>query len=115
MYQVNFSDQCIGELNKLDKLFVLEVIDELSSIDPEQVGKKKSFGKFYRDGKTLYRLRVGDYRLYFEIRDDIIFVNYILQHHTLADFVFRFKLPYKEETMIEQEDKFWKYIESLKK
>ena len=44
-----------------------------------------------------------------------VYKRQILHHRTIADFVFRFKLPFKEETMFEQEDNFWKYLESLKK
>ena len=67
--------------------------------------------------KQFYRFRTGDLRIYFELLEDkqTLYAHYILQQHTLADFVFRFKLPFKEETAIEQEDNFWKYLESLKK
>ena len=34
--------------------------------------------------------------------------------HSVFDFIFRFKLPYAEEFMLEKEDSFWKYLESLR-
>ncbi|MBO5781427.1 MAG: type II toxin-antitoxin system RelE/ParE family toxin [Opitutales bacterium] len=118
MYQVNFSNQAMGEINKLAKPAQFEIIEKLSSITPEDLASGKSeLGSFHRFGKNFYRLRVGDYRIYFEIseQNQTISANYVLHKHTLADFVFRFKLPFTEETMIEQEDNFWKYLESLKK
>lgn len=118
MYQVNFSNQAIGEINKLDKLSQIEIIEKLGSVTPEDLTSGKGeLGSFHRFGKNFYRLRVGEYRVYFEINEQTqtITANYVLHKHTLADFVFRFKLPFTEETMVEQEDNFWKYLESLKK
>lgn len=118
MYQVTFSDQAIGEINKLDKLAQIEIIDRLGSITPDEIeAGKGDLGSFHRLGKNFHRLRVGDYRIYFEIlhKENTIRAHYVLHKHTLADFVFRFKLPFTEETMIEQEDNFWKYLDSLKK
>jgi len=118
MYQVTFSNQSMGEINKLGKFEQLELIDKLSSLTAAQLeNPKESLGEFQREGKTYYRMRVGDWRVYFEIDQaaSILHAHYILHHHTIADFVFRFKLPYKEETMVEQEDSFWKYLESIKK
>ena len=40
--------------------------------------------------------------------------DYILHKNTLADFIFRTKLPVNEEFLAEQEDSFWKYLDSLK-
>lgn len=118
MYQVTFSKQAMGELNKLGKLEQLEVIDAFGSLTAEQLeGGLRDIGRIRREGKTYYRLRTGDWRIYFELLEDTqtLHAHYILHHKTLADFVFRFKLPFKEETMFEQEDNFWKYLETLKK
>ena len=99
MYQVTFSKQAMAELNKLGKLAQLEIIDAFGSLTSEQLeGGLKDIGRIHREGKVYYRLRTD-----------------ILHRSTIADFVFRFKLPFKEETMFEQEDNFWKYLESLKK
>ena len=118
MYQVTFSDQSIAELNKLDKLSQLAIMEAFSSITSAELeGNLPNIGRIHRAGKVYYRLRTGEYRIYFEILPDghTLHAHYLLHQHTLADFVFRFKLPYREETMFEQEDNFWKYLESLKK
>ncbi len=118
MYQVTFSTQSMAELNKLDKLEQLEVIDSFGSLTKEQIESGlPEIGKIRRGNKDFYRLRVGDYRVYFEVleQEHTLHAHYILHQHTIADFVFRVKLPFKEENMLEQEDNFWKYLESLKK
>lgn len=118
MYQVTFSNQSMSELNKLDKLTQLEIIESFGALTAEQLESGlPEIGKIRRGSKVFYRLRTGDYRIYFEVIEETqtLHAHYILHQHTLADFVFRFKLPFKEETMFEQEDNFWRYLESLKK
>ena len=53
--------------------------------------------------------------VYFEVKDDILFSRVILDKNSMADFIFRTKLPFKEEQAIEQHQSFWKYLESLMK
>jgi len=115
VFQVNFSKQSIHELNKLDKLEQMRIVDGLSNVTSEQLKSSEDIGRFSRNGKTFYRLRSGEYRIYFELQSNILYSHYILHQHTLSDFVFRFKLPVTEDILIEQHQSFWKYLESLKK
>ncbi len=93
----------------------MPLIEKFSSLTPNDLKESDELGCFNRDGKTYYRLRVGEFRIYFEQLGDTLFANYILHQHTLTDFLFRFKLPVTEEVMVEQHQSFWKYLESLKK
>ena len=111
MYQVTFSSQSMSELNKLDKLEQLEIIDSFGSLTKEQIESGlPEIGKIRRGSKDYYRLRTGDYRIYFEVleQEHTLHAHYILHQHTIADFVFRVKLPFKEAPMLEQEENFWK-------
>ncbi len=116
MFQITFSDQSIAELNKLDKFVQMEIAGGLSDISKEMLEKpNEDMGKFTRDGKTLHRLRIGDYRLYFERIEDTLHCHYIITKNTIADFVVRFKLPITKEILVEQDHNFWQYLDSLKK
>jgi len=42
-------------------------------------------------------------------------VHYILHKNTLEDFLLRNKLPVSEQQLIEQNSKFWVYLENLTK
>lgn len=117
MFQVTFSNQAISELNKLPPHEQMELIETLSScsIEDKTCGSH-SIGHFNRDGKIFYRLRPENFRIYFEILDDgILLTHYILHQHSLTDFLFRAKLPISEEQIIEQNQSFWKYLETLNK
>ncbi|OHE72369.1 MAG: cytotoxic translational repressor of toxin-antitoxin stability system [Verrucomicrobia bacterium GWC2_42_7] len=116
MHQVNFSEQSMGELKKLDKLEQLQLIEQFSSLTPDMLRKNnEEVGNFERDGKRFYRIKFSQFRLYFEKQEEAYFVHYILHQHTISDFVFRFKLPVSEEWMVEQHQSFWNYLETLKK
>jgi len=116
MYQVTFSNQSMMELNKLPAHEQMDLIETLSSVDPEDPGSSNNLGSFSRNGTIFYRLRPKGLRIYFEILEEsILFCHYILQQHTLTDFIFRFKLPVSEEQMLEQHQSFWKYLETLTK
>ena len=116
MYQVNFSDQSMAELNKLDILTQLQFIETISNLTSDQLARpREPLGKFTRRGKTFYRLRADEFRCYFEITGNKLFSRYILHRNTLTDFLFRAKLPLSDEQLVEQHNSFWKYLESLTK
>lgn len=116
MYQVTFSEQSMRELNQLDKLAQLDVIDPISNLRHADLAHpREPLGRFNRGDRQYYRLRAGDYRLYFEVRGETLHTHYILHRNSLEDFVLRNKLPITEQQLVEQNSKFWKYLESLTK
>lgn len=117
MYQVTFSEQAMHELGKLDTREQMQLIEPISNLTANDLARpREPVGKFNRGGKIFFRLRSGDFRVYFEIQDsDTLYCEYILHKNTLTDFVFRTGLPVSEEQLLEQYDSFWKYLESLKK
>jgi hypothetical protein len=116
MFQVTFSDQSVRELNKLDKLAQLEAIEPVGSLKPSNLANpREPLSRFTRAGQTLYRLRAGEFRFYFETRGETLHTLYILHKNSLEDFLLRNKLPVSETQLVEQDSKFWKYLESLTK
>ncbi len=115
MFEVTFSDQSIAVINKLDLLDQLEIIDKMSNLSDEDLLEDNiHLGKFLREGKTYYRLRIFDFRVYFEKMKNQIHAHYFLHKNTWSDFVFRCKLPVTDELLIEQDQTFWKYLENLR-
>lgn len=116
MYQVNFSDQAIRELAKLPTLEQMEVVDAFASLTAEVLIRgSEELGIVRRGGHTYQRLRVGEFRIYFELSESSLMAHYVLHRHTYADFAFRSRLPFAEdEARIEQEGGFWKYVDDKK-
>ena len=69
------------------------------------------FGKLERNGKTLHRLRLRDYRIYFERHELGVVVHRILNRNTLRDFLFRSSLPLGEDAALQANPRFWELIE----
>jgi mRNA-degrading endonuclease RelE of RelBE toxin-antitoxin system len=116
MFQVTFSEQAMRELNKLDKLAQLSAVEPISTLKLSDLEKpREPLGRFQRSGQTLYRLRAGEHRFYFEVRGDTLLVVYILHQNSLEDFLLRNNLPVSETQLAEQHSKFWRYLESLTK
>jgi hypothetical protein len=115
MFQVTFSEQSLGELNKLGQLAQLDAIGPISRLTAAELAQpREPLGRFTRGGRTLHRLRSGSLRFYFEARDDgTLHVLHILHQNSLEDFLLRNKLPVSEDQLVEQDSKFWKYLESL--
>lgn len=114
MYQVTFSAQAMHELNQLGQLVQLELVAPISNLGAADLAHpREPLGRFHRAGKEFYRLRAGDHRFYFEARGDTLHVNYILHKNSLEDFLLRNKLPVSEQQLVEQDSKFWKYLESI--
>lgn len=99
----------------MPKELQLFVLGEFKGLPKEVLQNDlERFGELERDGKTLHRLRVGDYRLYFERHELGVVVNRILSRNSLKDFLFRSSLPMGEDKALEENPKFWDLIEEAK-
>ncbi len=112
MLQIIFSDLSAAEMAALPKLLQLEILgefqvlpDDLDKLDPTL------YGQVSRDGRTLYRYRAGDYRIYFEPHDHGLLIRRVLSKNTIRDFLFRASLPMAEDEELAGNHKFWELIE----
>tara|TARA_B100000989_G_scaffold291322_1_gene265664 strand:- start:82 stop:435 length:354 start_codon:yes stop_codon:yes gene_type:complete len=116
MFQVTFSAQSLTILNDLSQGDQLKLMDTLSSLSNDILsGTDSGIGKFNRNGKLFYRLRVEDFRIYFEKIDIALHCHFILPKNSLNDFIFRCKLPSSSSAVLEDHQTFWDYLESLSK
>ena len=116
MFQVNFSEQAMREINQLDKFAQLEAIDPISNLKAADLANpREPLGYFHRGQKSFFRLRAGDFRFYFQQHNETLHVDYILHRHSLEDVRLRTKLPVTAQQLVAQDSKFWKYLESLTK
>lgn len=112
VFQIVFNEISAAELSQLGTLEQLELLDEfkVSQADLDQLDGDR-FGKIERDGKTLYRFRAKGYRFYFSVSDNAVVVHRVLHKGTLADFLFRSKMPVAEDEALAKSKHFWQLID----
>ena len=112
-FQIIFNPTSAAELAMMPKELQLLVLGEFRGLPQEVMSTElERFGRMERNGKTLHRFRLGDYRIYFERHELGLVVHRILSRNTLKDFLFRSNLPLAEDEALQQNPKFWDLIES---
>jgi len=116
MFQVIFNKLSASEMSALPTELQLDLLADFEIIpeDLENLTSEK-FGRTERDGKTLYRYRAKDYRIYFEKTVEGITIHRVLHKNTIRDFLFRTKLPTAEDDQLGEATGFWKLIEEGKR
>jgi mRNA-degrading endonuclease RelE of RelBE toxin-antitoxin system len=114
-FQIIFNPTSAAELAKMPRELQLNILGEFRGLPQEVLQTElERFGKLERNGKTLHRFRLGDYRIYFERHELGIVVHRILSKNTLKDFRFRSGLPIGEDEALQENPKFWELIESAR-
>ena len=116
MLQIVFNEISAAEISQIPTLQQLELFSEfkvtnevLQNLDGEH------FGKIEHDGKSLYRFRASDYRIYFEVDGDKVIVHRVLNKNSFNDFLFRSKLStVSEDELLAESKNFWTLIEEGK-
>ncbi len=116
MNQISFTPYANGELKKQIVEKQMQIIEALTNIDQKALDGKAhrgNYGVIKRDGNLFYRIRLEDLRLYFTLKNNILFCTHILKGNSITDFAFRNKLPVNDEHLIEQDKNFWDYLDSF--
>ncbi len=93
----------------------LQILGEFRGLPQQLLGTEgEGFGKLERESKTLYRFRLGDYRVYFERHELGLIVHRVLSKNTLKDFMFRSNLTVGEDKVLQENPKFWELIEAAR-
>lgn len=116
MRQVTFSSQSLDVISSIPQIEQLSLVEKLSSLSGDILLEKRAdIGKFARKGKTYYRVRLDDFRVYIERNESALHCQYILEKNSFQDFMVRCNLPSSEESVIEKHQSFWDYLDSLRK
>lgn len=118
MNQISFTPYANGELKKMSVEKQMQIIDALTNIEQSALNGKARrgiYGVIKRDGNLFYRVRLDDLRIYFTLKNEILFCTHILKGNSITDFAFRNKLPLNDEHLVEQDKNFWEYLDSLNK
>lgn len=113
-FQIIFNPTSAAELSKLPKDLQLQVLGQFRGLPSELLREDGAFGSLSRQGRTLTRYRLGDYRVYFERHPLGVVVHRILSRNTLKDFLYRSSLPTGEDEQLQGNPKFWELIAAAK-
>lgn len=118
MLQIVFNPSSASEMSALPKLLQLEIMEQFGALTPDFLEKTPDkFGIVKQGDRVLYRYRAKDYRIYFEKKEDGLFIHRVLHKNSLKDFFFRSQIPLTdtEDEGLGNNPKFWEFIDSSKK
>lgn len=114
--QVTFSSQSLEAISGLSQIEQLALVEKLSSLSSDILSDRESgIGKFIRKGMTYYRIRLDDLRIYFERNEHALHCQFILEKNSFQDFMIRCNVPSSEDSVVENHQSFWDFLESLRK
>jgi mRNA-degrading endonuclease RelE of RelBE toxin-antitoxin system len=112
LFQIIFNPTSAAELAAMPKRLQLEILGQFRGIPSDMVQSDlEAFGKLEKAGRTLYRFRLADYRIYFERHRLGVVVHRILTRNTLKDFFYRSNLKLGEDEALQANPEFWAQIE----
>jgi len=115
IFQIIFNPTSAAELAAMPKNLQLFILGEFRGLPTEVMSTDlERFGKLEREGRSLHRMRLGDYRIYFERHPLGLVVHRILNKNSLKDFLFRSSLPTGEDEALQSNPRFWEMIEAAK-
>jgi len=101
MFQIIFNEISAAEMAAIPKLTQLDLLAEFQllpeDLDQEKKGAEIRFTPIKRDGKSFYRYRATDDRIYFSKCPEGVVIHRVLHKNTVRDFLFRSKLPMNED------------------
>lgn len=113
-FQIIFNPTSAAELARMPKDLQLQILGQFRGLPRELQRDDSHFGHLTRQGRSLTRYRLGDYRVYFERHPLGVVVHRILSKHSLKDFMFRSNLDADEDERLQGNPKFWELIEQAK-
>jgi mRNA-degrading endonuclease RelE of RelBE toxin-antitoxin system len=88
-YEIRYSNEAVQQLKKLrayDRTAILDQIEQVLKVNPAIVSKARI--KQLRDpAPTQYRLRVGEFRVFYDVAEDVVFVIQVLSKQDSLDYL----------------------------
>lgn len=113
-FQIIFNPTSAAELSRMPKELQLQILGQFRGLPQELQREEGQYGHLTKEGRTLTRYRLGEYRIYFERHPLGIVVHRILSKHSLKDFLFRSNLGADEDASLADNPKFWELIEQTR-
>ncbi len=119
MHQIAFNEISAAEISTippqaaLKLLSAFRVTEEVLAAAAKGENPGSAFGHMEYEGKTIYRFRTPDYRIYFSVENGTVIVQRILHAGSLKDFIFRSSIAEldDEDRVLGRTRSFWKFID----
>jgi len=113
MFEIVFNRISAKEISALPTLQQLDLLNEfrVTPDDLENLDQER-FGALERDGRTIYRYRAHDLRIYFSVEASKVMVHRVLHRNSFRDFLYRGGMRVSDEDReLARSGGFWELID----
>ncbi len=118
MHQIAFNEISAAEVSTIPPHAALKLFDAFRVTEDvirnaATAEADAPFGVVEHEGKTIYRFRTPDYRIYFTVENGIVVVQRVLHANSLKDFLFRSSIVEldDEDRVLGRTRSFWNFID----
>ena len=88
-YEIRYANEAVEQLKKLrvfDRTAILDQIEEILSVNPT-VTSKSRIKRLREPAPTQYRLRVGEFRVFYDVEEEAVLIIQILSKQDSNDYL----------------------------
>jgi mRNA-degrading endonuclease RelE of RelBE toxin-antitoxin system len=88
-YEIRYSNEAVEQLKKLrvfDRTAVLDQIGQILTVDPTVVSKSR-IKRLREPAPTQYRLRVGEFRVFYDVEEEAVLIIQILSKQDSIEYL----------------------------
>jgi mRNA interferase RelE/StbE len=88
-YENRYSNEAVEQLKKLrvfDRTAVLDEIEQVLSVNPNVVSKSR-IKRLREPAPTQYRLRVGEFRVFYDLEEEAVLIIQVLSKQDSIDYL----------------------------
>ena len=88
-YEIRYSNEAVEQLKKLrafDSTAILDQIAQVLRVNPTVVSKSR-VKRLREPAPTQYRLRVGEFRVFYDVADEVVLIIQILSKQDSIDYL----------------------------
>lgn len=86
-YRVDFTEEADTDLDRITKYYARQITSRIEKTLPHRAEDvTRSSVKKLRGFQSLYRLKVGEYRVFYQVQSDEVTILRILSKHAEAEF-----------------------------
>jgi len=88
-YEIRYSNEAVEQLKKLrvfDRTAIFDQIEEILSVNPTMASKSR-IKRLREPAPTQYRLRVGEFRVFYDVEEEAVLIIQILSKQDSNDYL----------------------------